>query len=69
MPLPVRDAWEQHSSDRLYLPSDHHKGAGLQVFPALFTRVGTTRAARETLEAAGGIMVDLVTLFADLAEA
>jgi len=35
----------------------------------LFARAGTTRAARETLEAAGGIVVDLPTLFADLAEA
>ncbi len=41
----------------------------LEVTPALFARAGTTRAARETLEAAGGIVVDLPTLFADLAEA
>jgi len=45
------------------------KGAGWQVSPALFARAGATPAARETLEAAGGIVVDLPTLYADLAEA
>ena len=45
------------------------KGAGWHVTPALFARAGATPAARETLEAAGGIVVDLPTLFADLAEA
>ena len=45
------------------------KGAGWQVTPALFARAGATPAARATLEAAGGITVDLSTLYADLAEA
>jgi AAA+ ATPase superfamily predicted ATPase len=44
-------------------------GTGWQVYPALFARAGATRAARETLTVAGGILVDLPTLFADLAEA
>ena len=45
------------------------KGAGWQVTPALFARAGATPAARKTLtEAAGGIVVDLATLCADLAE-
>jgi hypothetical protein len=35
----------------------------------VFARAGATPAARETLEAAGGIVVDLPTLYADLAEA
>jgi hypothetical protein len=39
------------------------------VFSALFARVGATPAARKTLTAAQGIVVDLSTLFADLAEA
>jgi AAA+ ATPase superfamily predicted ATPase len=45
------------------------KGSGWQVTPALFARAGATSAARETLEAVGGIVVDLATLYADLAEA
>ncbi len=45
---------------------DH--GAGWQVYPALFARVGATPAARKTLEAAGGILIDLQMLFEDLAE-
>src|SRR5262245_45758084 len=44
------------------------RGAGWQVVPALFARVGATPAARKTLEAAKGFVVDLPTLFADLAE-
>ena len=44
------------------------KGAGWQVTPALFARAGATPAARATLEAAGGIVTDLSTLFADLVE-
>jgi hypothetical protein len=44
------------------------QGAGWQVYPALFTRAGATPAARKTLTAAGGILVNLPTLFADLAE-
>jgi AAA+ ATPase superfamily predicted ATPase len=43
-------------------------GAGWQVTPALFARAGATPAARKTLTAAGGFVVDLPTLFADLAE-
>jgi len=34
----------------------------------LFARVGATPAARKTLEAAGGMLVDLPRLFAALAE-
>jgi uncharacterized protein len=45
------------------------KGTGWQVYPALFARAGATPAARETLEAAGGMVVDLPMLYADLAEA
>ena len=45
------------------------KGAGWQVIPALFARAGATPAARKTLTEAGGMVVDLPTLFADLAEA
>jgi hypothetical protein len=45
------------------------KGAGWQVTPALFARAGATPAARAPLEAAGGFLVDLPTLCADLAEA
>jgi uncharacterized protein len=44
-------------------------GAGWKVTPALFARVGATPAARKTLEEAGGMVVDLLTLFGDLAEA
>jgi hypothetical protein len=44
------------------------KGAGWQVVPALFARVGATPAARKTLTEAGGIIMDLPRLFADLAE-
>ena len=46
-----------------------NQGAGWQITPALFARAGATPAARATLEAAGGVLVDLPTLFADLAEA
>jgi hypothetical protein len=35
---------------------------------ALFARAGTTPAARKTLAAAGGILMDLSMLFADLSE-
>lgn len=42
---------------------------GWQVFLALFARVGATPAARKTLTAAQGIVVDLPTLFTDLTEA
>jgi len=45
------------------------KGVGWQVYPALFARAGATPAARKTLTEAGGMVVDLPTLFADLAEA
>jgi hypothetical protein len=45
------------------------KGAGWQVTPALFACTGATPAACKTLEAAKGVVVDLPTLFADLAEA
>jgi len=44
------------------------KGAGWQVTPALFARAGATAAARTALTAAAGMLVDLPTLFADLAE-
>jgi uncharacterized protein len=44
------------------------QGAGWQVVPALFARVGATPAARKTLTEAGGIIMDLPRLFADLAE-
>jgi AAA+ ATPase superfamily predicted ATPase len=44
------------------------KGDGWQVYPALFARTGVTPAARKALVAAGGILIDLRTLFADLAE-
>jgi hypothetical protein len=43
-------------------------GIGWQIYPALFARAGATAAARATLKAAGGILVDLPLLFADLAE-
>jgi AAA+ ATPase superfamily predicted ATPase len=43
-------------------------GAGWRVVPALFARVGATPAAREALEAAGGMLVDLARLYGDLAE-
>jgi len=42
-------------------------GTGWNVYPALFARAGATPAARATLEAAGGMVVDLPTLFAELA--
>jgi len=42
------------------------KGAGWQVTPALFARMGATPAARKTLTEAGGILVDLPRLFDDL---
>jgi uncharacterized protein len=45
------------------------KGIGWQVVLALFARVRVTPAARKTLTEAGGIVVDLPRLFADLAEA
>lgn len=48
------------------LPS---KGAGWRVYPALFARAGATPAAQATLTAAGGLLVDLATLGADLAAA
>jgi len=44
------------------------KGAGWQVTPALFARAGVTRAAQKTLREAGGLVVDLPRLFADLAD-
>jgi hypothetical protein len=44
------------------------KGEGWQVYPALFARAGATPAARKTLMAASGFVVDLPVLFADLAE-
>jgi AAA+ ATPase superfamily predicted ATPase len=44
------------------------KGVGWQVYPAFFARAGATPAARKTLAEAGGMVVDLPTLFADLAE-
>lgn len=44
------------------------KGDGWQVYPAFFARAGATLAARKTLEDARGLLVDLPTLFADLAE-
>lgn len=44
------------------------KGAGWQVTPALFVRAGATPAARKTLTDAGGLLVDVPTLFADMAE-
>jgi hypothetical protein len=44
------------------------KGVGWQVTPALFARAGATPAARTTLMEAGGMVVDLPALFADLAE-
>ena len=43
------------------VPCRHH--------PALFARAGATAAARATLTAAGGMLIDLPMLFADLAEA
>ncbi|HEU5099382.1 MAG TPA: ATP-binding protein [Roseiflexaceae bacterium] len=46
---------------------DH--GAGWRVYPALFARAGATPAARKTLEAAGGMLIDLRMLFEDLAKA
>jgi len=45
------------------------KGAGWQVTPALCARAGATPAARATLEVAGGGVVDLPTVCADLATA
>jgi hypothetical protein len=48
------------------LPED---GVGWKVTPALFARSGATPPARKTLEEAGGMMVDLSTLIANLAEA
>jgi hypothetical protein len=44
------------------------KGVGWQVYPALFARAGATSAARKTLTEAGGMVVDLPMLFADLAQ-
>ena len=44
------------------------KGVGWQVYPVLFARAGATPAARKTLTDAGGTLVDLPMLFADLAE-
>jgi len=43
------------------------KGVGWQVYPALFARTGATPAARKTVTEAGGIVLDLPALFADLA--
>lgn len=45
------------------------KGAGWKVYPALFARAGATPAARQSLTEAGGLLIDLPTLFSDLAEA
>ena len=42
------------------------KGVGWLVYPALFARVEATPAARKALTDAGGIAVDLPTLFDDL---
>lgn len=44
------------------------QGKEWQVIPALFARAGATVPARATLANHGGILVDLPTLFADLAE-
>lgn len=44
------------------------KGDGWQVYPAFFARAGATPAARKALTDARGILVDLPTVFADLAE-
>jgi len=44
------------------------RGTDSQVSPARFARVGATPAARKTLEAAKGSVVDLPTLFVNLAE-
>ena len=44
-----------------------NNGIGWQVTPALVARAGATPAARKTLTEAGGLLVDLRTLFADLA--
>jgi hypothetical protein len=63
----VRDLIERTAP--LTLADLPDKGVGWQVYPALFARAGATPAARATLEAAGGFVVDLSTLFADLAEA
>lgn len=43
------------------------KGEGWKVCPALFARAGATPASRKALVEAGGMAVDLPTLFADLA--
>ncbi len=45
------------------------KGASWKVYSALFARVGATSAARQSLAEAGGLLIDLPTLFSDLAEA
>jgi uncharacterized protein len=45
------------------------KCVGWHVTPALFARARATPAARKTLTDAGGMLVDLPTLFADPAEA
>ncbi len=43
-------------------------GAGWRVVPALFARAGATPDARALMDAHGGIVVELATLYADLAE-
>src|SRR6266540_223392 len=63
----VRDLLER--TVPLTLADLPEKGTGWQVYPALFARAGATPAARKTLTAAGGILVNLPTLFADLTEA
>ncbi|MBP6741972.1 MAG: hypothetical protein KA244_03955 [Deltaproteobacteria bacterium] len=50
------------------IPLTMAKGAGWQVTPALFARAGATPAARTTLTEASGLLVDVPTLFADMAE-
>ena len=53
----------------LTLASLPDKGEGWQMYPAPFARAGATPAARTTLTEAGGMVVDLATLVALLAEA
>jgi uncharacterized protein len=43
-------------------------GAGWQVVPAIFARAGATAEARTLLTEHNGLLVDLATLYADLAE-
>ena len=42
-------------------------GVGWRVVPALFARNGATPEAVALLQAQGGLLVDLATLYADLA--